>query len=110
MLNLLTTPPSLGQLEAIFAAGPPIPLLPPLGDPEWQRVARQAGLRPFIQQIGRRALQECAEPLPRLTDELYADFYHTGVRLRFEQVYFERRRRLARAVMAALLATAAALL
>jgi hypothetical protein len=41
-----------------------------------------------------------------LTDELYASFKATGHRLAFERVYFERRRRLGRAVATLLLAAA----
>lgn len=44
------------------------------------------------------------EPLPELTDELYADFKKTGIRLTFERVYFERRRRLAWAAISLLTA------
>lgn len=88
----------------MLARHPRKPLLPPMQDVAWRRVARN----PFVQKLAaparRLAEQECAEPLPELTDELYGHFHRTGVRLTFEVVYFERRRRLARAAVSLLLA------
>jgi hypothetical protein len=41
--------------------------------------------------------------MPELGEELYREFYANGSRLPFESAYFERRRRLARAAIAAIL-------
>ncbi len=46
---------------------------------------------------------ESGELLPELTENLYQDFYKTGARSNFEAIYFERRRRLSRAAICALL-------
>jgi hypothetical protein len=102
MENILRHAPSLPRLIQCFAENPPIPLLPSLGDPAWKRVAANPIASPWVESIRNRALAELTEPLPVLTDELYADFHQTGNRLRFERLYFERRRRLARAAIAAL--------
>lgn len=101
--NLLRDPCSQADLETILTQHPRRPLLPPLDAPAW----RAAAANPLVQKMTRslrvRADAECGEPLPVLTDELYADFARTGVRLNFEKVYFERRRRLARAALQVLL-------
>lgn len=102
MENILRNTPSLAQLTRCFAANPPIPLLPVMGDPAWRRAAVNPIALPWLKAIRSRAQAELTEPLPVLTNELYADFHQTGNRLRFERQYFERRRRMARAAIAAL--------
>ena len=102
MINLLHACPAGAELRRIFSEHPPVPLLPPLGDPRWSAALSNpvtAGLRDGLLE---RACAERDEPLPVLTDELYRDYSATGVRVRFEVVYFERRRRLARAAVALL--------
>ncbi len=63
--------------------------------------------RPLVQKwlgsIRQLAAKEIGKPMPELTDELYHEFYVNGSRLPFESAYFERRRRLARAAISALL-------
>jgi len=101
--NLLHDEWTVEALEALLAATPRVALLPPLDAPEWRRVAADPKVQLLVKPLRARTEQEAAEPLPELPDDLYADFHRTGVRLRFERVYFERRRRLARAAVALLL-------
>ncbi len=103
MQNLLQTPPSETQIAAILAETAGRPALPPLGSPEWTSLRDQAAVAAWLTPLIARADAEADEPLPVLTDELYADFFKTGDRLPFERPYFERRRRLGRAAMAVLL-------
>ncbi len=102
--NLLHGEWTSAEIAAVLARQPRKPLLPPMQAGEWQCVARN----PLVQKLAAPARdlaeQECTEPLPELTDELYGHFHRTGVRLTFEVVYFERRRRLARAALSLLLA------
>ena len=95
-LNLLRDEVSAAQISAVLKAGP---LLPPLGDNTWRTLARRQPTQNWATAIREQADREKDEPLPVLTDELYADFWKTGTRLNFERLYFERRRRLGRAVM-----------
>jgi len=92
------------ELQAIFARHARQPLLPPAAREPWRRVRENPVAAALAVPLRERALRECATPLPELTDELYADFRATGIRLAFEKVYFARRRLLARAVVALLLA------
>lgn len=103
MQNLLQTPPTETQIAAILAETAGRPALPPLGSPEWTSLRDQATVAAWLTPLVTRADAEADEPLPALTDELYADFFKTGDRLPFERPYFERRRRLGRAAMAVLL-------
>ncbi len=102
MHNILLHELSSEELARRFAAQTKVPLLPPLGSLEWRRVAVNPISTPLLAEIRSRALSELDNPLPVLTDELYADFHATGARLPFERVYFERRRLLARASIATL--------
>ncbi len=104
MRNILQEPLPQDDLRAIFAACPPCPLLPPLGDPHWQECRDKPVTQTLLAAILPRALAEAEQPLPVLTDELYTEFQRSGNRRKFETVYFERRRRLARAVFCALFA------
>lgn len=106
--NLLRDDWTAGQIEAILAEAPRRPLLPPLGSNEWRRVARNPHVAPLVMALRKRSEVESEMPLPELTDDLYAHFHRTGVRLPFEKIYFERRRQLARAAMALLLGDEAA--
>lgn len=76
--------------------------MPLLGDSAWDAACTNPITAKWRESCVERALAEVDEPLPDLTDALYSDFFHTGRRLPFEYVYFERRRRLARASMALL--------
>ncbi|MFA4945297.1 MAG: heparinase II/III family protein [Lentisphaeria bacterium] len=106
--NILRTPLDPPAIERVLASTRGRPLLPPLGDPAWEKAARRPLAQGWIEELKRLAGQELAEPLPELTAALYADFARTGNRLNFEHLYFERRRRLGRAAICALLETDAA--
>ncbi|CAM3144577.1 heparinase II/III domain-containing protein [Rariglobus hedericola] len=103
MRNLLTAPLPENEIAAILAATAGRPSLPLLGDPVWSAVRDNPAITAWLLPLIARADAEASEPLPILTDELYADFAKTGDRLPFERPYFERRRRLGRAAMAVLL-------
>lgn len=103
MRNLLTAPLPENEIAAILAATAGRPSLPLFGDPAWTAVRGNPAVTAWLKPLLARADAEAAEPLPALTDELYADFAKTGDRLPFERPYFERRRRLGRAAMAVLL-------
>jgi hypothetical protein len=92
-----------GTIKEILSRHPRKPLLPPLGSTAWSRVAENAIIGEWMKPLRALAEEEAAAPLPVLTDELYGSFHRTGIRLHFEKVYFERRRRLARAGMSLLL-------
>ncbi|MFC4598435.1 hypothetical protein [Cohnella hongkongensis] len=63
-------------------------------DQFWARAANApefAGLAAEVRAEGERL---CGEPIPKLTEELFAIFARTGSRLEYERAYFQRRRRL----------------
>ena len=101
--NLLKCSWTPEAIEAVLKAQPREPLLPPLGSAAWEQVRENKLARALVQPLRERAITESADPLPVLTDELYASFRKTGHRLQFETVYFERRKRLARAAISLLL-------
>lgn len=103
MHNLLRRPLPEQELAAIFAETAGRPALPLLGDVAWTRAAASPATQAWLRPLLARADAEAAEPMPELTDELYASFFKTGVRLTFDRLYFERRRRLGRAAMAVLM-------
>ncbi|XHR29652.1 MAG: heparinase II/III family protein [Chthoniobacteraceae bacterium] len=103
LIPLLNTRLDATQIQAILARHPRVPLLPPLGSPEWCRAAGNPFVAQLMKPLRAMAEAECSQPMPVLTDELYASFALTGQRLPFEAVYFERRRHLARAAMSLLL-------
>ena len=102
--NLFHDVASVKEIEKILINHPRAPLLPTLGSEAWLSAVRNPVVSALAKPLRERALAECKEPLPVLTDELYASFRKTEKRLPFEQVYFERRRRLARVAMTLLLA------
>jgi len=97
---------TLEGIEEVLSRHPRKPLLPVAGSQAWNRVSDNPVAQLLAKPLRALAEEECAEPLPELTDELYSSFRLTGIRLTFERVYFERRRRLARAVMSFLLCAA----
>jgi hypothetical protein len=103
MHNLLLAPTSETEIAAILAATAGRPSLPLLGASEWIAASANPAVVAWLTPLIARADSEASEPLPELTDELYADFFKTGNRLPFERPYFERRRRLGRASIAVLL-------
>lgn len=102
--NLFQGDWTVGELEPRLAEHPRRPLLPPFGSARWRKAAANPWIQKLVAPLRARGARECGEPLPSLTDELYASFRKTGVRLTFENVYFERRRQLARAALGLLLA------
>jgi hypothetical protein len=101
--NLLNGDWTAEAVADVLSCHPARPLLPPIDSAPWHAVVSNPVIRDLLTPLREMAEKECAEPLPLLTDALYADFVHTGVRLTFERVYFERRRRLARAAVSYLL-------
>jgi hypothetical protein len=101
--NLLHGDWTLDRVLQILQAEPRRPLLPALDAPEWQRVRANGQAMAAFAPLRTRAREESDAPLPPLTPELYASTPRTGSRKEFESVYFERRRQLARAVLALLL-------
>ncbi|MDF2439640.1 MAG: hypothetical protein JWN98_624 [Abditibacteriota bacterium] len=102
MRNIIREPLSKSELREVFAACPPGPLLPPKSDARWQECAAKPVTQKLLSEILPRAISEAQQPLPALSAELYGEYHRSGNRLKFENVYFERRRRLARAVFCAL--------
>lgn len=101
MRNLLHDLPSVGEVQAILERGRR-PIFPGAPDPAWERVGAKQAVQEWLRQIRARASDERDIPMPVLTDELYEDFHKTGRGLPFSQPYFERRRRLSRAVVCTL--------
>jgi hypothetical protein len=103
MINLLQTSITEPEIKAILDSTPGSPLLPAIKDPVWHQVAHRALVRKWLGSIKQLTEKEIGKPMPELTEELYREFYVNGSRLPFETAYFERRRRLARAAISALL-------
>lgn len=108
MKNLLHTELTEGDLAGLLAEARDPRMLPPLGARNWTMAARKPAVSAWLAGIRRRAEQEAFHGMPPLTDELYSDFHHAGRRLAFENVYFERRRLLARMALTVLLSDEAA--
>ncbi|HEY3333450.1 MAG TPA: heparinase II/III family protein [Capsulimonadaceae bacterium] len=98
MKNLIYDDLTFDEVASAFA-GPRPSLLPKLGDAEWVRAASNPHVATIVAPLLPLATAERDEPMPVLTDELYADYPLTGRRVVFEHEYFERRRRLARAAI-----------
>lgn len=100
--NLLQSDWTEDALRDVFARHPRRPLLPPMESGAWTRVRANPLACELILPVRGRADAEAVQPLPELSDELYGSFSETGIRLTFENQYFERRRRLARAAVSLL--------
>lgn len=105
MINLLSDKPSKREILDILQSGNLAPHLPRLGDPAWASLLGNPRLQGTLEALTRRALDEAREPMPVLTDALYAEYHITGTRRGFELPYFERRRRIGRAALALLAAS-----
>ncbi len=103
MINLLHASPSESEIAAILANTAGHSALPQLGDPAWAAARAHPAVDAWVEPILARVDRDIAEPMPVLTPELYADFFKTGNRLPFEELYFERRRRLGRVAMGLLI-------
>jgi hypothetical protein len=105
MLNLIDSVPTVDEIFSVLKKTPRRPLFPSLGAPAWVVVQHKPEVQKWMRALDALAQEEALQPLPPLTDELYALFFKTGERLPFERVYFERRRRLGRAAMRVLLSS-----
>jgi hypothetical protein len=61
---------------------------------DWKRIANDSLYADMIKEIKDEGERLLTEPIPELTQELYALFETTGNRLSYESLYFNRRRRL----------------
>lgn len=102
MTDLLAPTLDHAALVTLFRERPPISPLPPLGDARWARAFALPALAAVRDALLGAAALERDQPMPGLPDTLYADYAATGIRLNFENPYFERRNRLARAAFALL--------
>ncbi|MGE9289925.1 MAG: heparinase II/III domain-containing protein, partial [Puniceicoccales bacterium] len=102
MINPIDTPTSRETLIQIFSESPPVSLLPELHSGRWSTALSNPRIAKELSLLMEKADAESAVPLPPLTDKAYREFAATGMRLPFERIYFERRRRLARAAVALL--------
>jgi hypothetical protein len=103
MINLLNSGITEAEIRSILDSTPGSALLPELGNPVWREVADRPLVGKWLNSIKALAAKEIGKPMPELTEELYHEFYVNGSRAPFESAYFERRRRLARAAIAAIL-------
>lgn len=103
MANLFHTTYSEAELSAIMRDSPVGNILPPAGAGQWSQLAQNPIIQQWMEPLRKMAEVESGELLPELTETLYQDFYKTGARANFESIYFERRRRLSRAAICALL-------
>jgi len=106
MQNLLHGDLSPTEIANILASTSKRSALPKYGSTEWTHLRENPHVRSWLMPLTRLAKKEAANSLPELTDALYRDFFKTGMRLPFENVYFERRRQLGRAAMALLMGDA----
>jgi len=60
----------------------------------WARAAKDPAYARLAAEVRLEGERLAREPVPALTEELFAIFGRTGSRLEYERVYFERRRRL----------------
>ena len=103
MMNFLQSSLREPEIREILDSGPGTAHLPEIGDPVWCEVAGRPLVQKWFGSIKALATKEIGKPMPELTGDLYREFYVNGSRLPFESAYFERRRRLARAAICALL-------
>ncbi len=97
-INLVDDKPDLDKVVVILESTAGQQLLPDKASTQW----RDPALDDFYAPLVVLALQEADTPLPEIPDFLYEAFHRSGERLEFENLYFERRRRLARAAIALL--------
>jgi len=103
MTNLLHADLGENEIAQILSATPKHPLLPPLGSKIWHAVTASFAVQDWMGPLRALAEQEITSPMPQLTNELYREFSASGARMPFENAYFERRRRFARAAICALI-------
>lgn len=103
MTNLLNASLTEADVRRMLDSTPGSALLPELGNGVWRAVGDRPLVRKWLASIQQLAAKEIGKPMPELTEQLYHEFYVNGARMPFENAYFERRRRLARAAICALL-------
>jgi len=60
----------------------------------WESISRNPAFEPFLNEIKSEAVRILQESNPELPYSLFRIFTETGSRLEFEEIYFEKRRRL----------------
>lgn len=103
MTNLLRASLAEADIARILQTVPRHPLLPPLGSERWRAVAANPVVGEWMRPLRELAAQEVDAEMPTLSDASYRSFHEAGARLGFESAYFERRRRVARAAICALI-------
>ncbi|MGB8356831.1 MAG: heparinase II/III family protein [Chthoniobacteraceae bacterium] len=103
MENLFRDHFAENDLAQILAASPLRQPLPAAGAKSWNAIAQNPLALQWMPTLRSHAEAEIGEPLPVLSNADYRDFHATGNRLHFESIYFERRSRLGRAALCALL-------
>ena len=103
MENLFRDHFAENDLAQILAASPLRQPLPAAGARSWTAIAQNPLAQQWMPLFSMQAEAELGERLPELTNADYRDFHATGNRLHFEAIYFERRSRLGRAALCALL-------
>lgn len=106
-MNLITDRPSRAEIRALLREPSRPPILPAASSPAWGKIFGRAELAGLLETLVARARREAREEFPALPDELYREFHQKGTRDGFQGPYFERRRRLGRAMIAALAGPAA---
>ncbi len=104
--NLIHDPLPVTTIAAILEETAGRPALPRLGAPEWEIARENPAIQTWLIPLKERAIASADEPMPELTDELYAHFSRTGIRLPFEKRYFKRRNLLCYSAIAILLGDA----
>lgn len=99
---MLLSAPGADALRDIIQRHKACSVFPPLGSERWEQAFAAPALGEIYDSIIARAQAEASTPMPELTDALYRDYAQTGVRHRFESVYFLRRRLLSWAAFALL--------
>lgn len=103
MANLFQSNLTEQDLSQILSSSLPRNILPAAGSDIWKAVAHNPLVRQWMEPLREKAAEEVDAPLPELTDRLYHEFHKSGARINFESIYYERRRRLGRAAICALL-------
>src|ERR1700722_6655064 len=102
-MNLANIDLSEAEMAKLLAENKGEAVPPRMGAPEWKKAAANATVKKWMEEIRKLADDKASQPMPVLTDELYANFSKTGERWTFESRYFERRRIFARTAMMVLL-------
>lgn len=96
----------LEAVEAAIRAGKRSPLFPlgaRLGKEARAELLRSEPLQPFLRELREEAREAAETPMPPIRFADAIRFAETGERLRYEEIYFARRRRLAALAMVVLL-------